>query len=168
MRATNQKKHWTISGNGNEGDEKTSQRINIAAFFIFLFPEMNLVFFGMFFHLPKLNVFFSKIGKNSMRALGRRKKHMFFFCNARPKSNARAHLKQRKNIVALPGKCTAEFTNYVHLTNSVWSHLGDTNPKSWQHCDIRDDVPMWLWGDEPHRRVVMAIEKIILKDYMTQ
>ena len=24
------------------------------------------------------------------------KKHMFFVCNARPKSNARAHLKQRE------------------------------------------------------------------------
>ena len=35
-----------------------------------------------------------------MCALGK-KKHMFFFGNARPKSNARAHLKQRKNIVAI-------------------------------------------------------------------
>ena len=47
-------------------------------------------------------MFFSKIGNNSMRALGR-KKHMLFFGNARPKSNARAHLKLRKNIVALEG-----------------------------------------------------------------
>ena len=30
-----------------------------------------------------------------MRALGRKKKHVFFG-NARPKSNARAHVKQRK------------------------------------------------------------------------
>ena len=34
-----------------------------------------------------------------MRALGR-KNTCFFLGNARPKSNAHAHLKQRKNIVA--------------------------------------------------------------------
>ena len=45
--------------------------------------------------LPIFNVFFLKIGNNySIRALG-------IFGNARPKSNARAHVKQRKNIVAL-------------------------------------------------------------------
>ena len=33
--------------------------------------------------------------KNSMRAMGRIK-HMFYFGSARPESNARAHLKQRK------------------------------------------------------------------------
>ena len=52
---------------------------------------MYLFFFGMFFLSPKID-FFSEIGNNLMRALGR-KKHMFFG-NARPKSNARAHLKQ--------------------------------------------------------------------------
>ena len=52
----------------------------------------------MFFPLPKLT-FFSEIGNNAMRALGR-KKHIIFFGDALPKSNARAHLKQRKNIVA--------------------------------------------------------------------
>ena len=36
-----------------------------------------------------------------MRALGGKKPHGFFG-NARPKSNARAHLKQRKKMVALP------------------------------------------------------------------
>ena len=39
--------------------------------------------------------FISEIDNNLMRALGR--KNMVFFGNARPKSNARAHLKQRKN-----------------------------------------------------------------------
>ena len=44
----------------------------------FLFPEINLVFFGIFFfYLPKLNVFSQKIGNNSMRALGRKKTHVF-------------------------------------------------------------------------------------------
>ena len=38
---------------------------------------------------------FLKIGNNSMRALGRKETHVFFG-NARPKFNARAHLKQRK------------------------------------------------------------------------
>ena len=40
-------------------------------------------------------VFFSKIGNYSMCALGK-KNPCFFFGNARPKSNARAHLKQKK------------------------------------------------------------------------
>ena len=79
-----------------EGDEKNKQK-NITGFF-FLFPEMNLIFFGMFYP----NFFFSKIGRNLMRALGRKKTHVFYLVIARPKSNARAHLKKRKkNIVAL-------------------------------------------------------------------
>ena len=56
---------------------------------------MNLAFFGMFFLSTEIYFFFLKIGNNYwMRALG-------IVGNARPKSNARAHLKQRKNIVAL-------------------------------------------------------------------
>ena len=39
-------------------------------------------------------MFFSKIGNNSMRA--EQEKNTSFFGNARPKSNVRAHLKQRK------------------------------------------------------------------------
>ena len=73
---------------GNEGDEKNKKKITL------LEKSSELFFFGMFFYLPKLNVFFLKIGKNSMRALARKK--TCFFGNARPKSNARAHLKQRK------------------------------------------------------------------------
>ena len=49
----------------------------------------------MFFLFTKIKWFFSKIGNNSMRALGRKKTHVFFG-NAWSKSNARAHLKQRK------------------------------------------------------------------------
>ena len=59
---------------------------NIAGIF-FLFPEMNLFFFRNVFLSTKIKCFFSKIGNNLMQALGR-KKHMFFFGNARPKSNA--------------------------------------------------------------------------------
>ena len=53
----------------------------------------------MFFLSREID-FFSEIGNTLIRVLGG-KKHMFFFGNARPKSNARAHLKQKKNIVAL-------------------------------------------------------------------
>ena len=56
---------------------------------------MNLFFFGMFLLSTKIKWFFSKIGNNQMRAWAE-KNSMFFFGNARPKSNARAHLKQRK------------------------------------------------------------------------
>ena len=48
----------------------------------------------MFFLSPEINFFSLEIGNNPMRALGR-KKHMFFY-NALSKSNARAHLNQRK------------------------------------------------------------------------
>ena len=54
---------------------------------------------------------FSKIGNNSMRALGR-KKHMFFG-NARPKSNARNHLKQRKKHSGLRGRI------YIFVSGAV-------------------------------------------------
>ena len=56
---------------------------------------MNLFFSKCFFLSPEIDYLFSKIGNNLMRALGRKKTHVFFG-NARPKSNARAHLKQRK------------------------------------------------------------------------
>ena len=63
---------------------------------------MNLFFFRNVFLSTKIDVFFSKIGNNSMRALGRKKAHGFFG-KARPKSNARAHLKQRKKHSGLIG-----------------------------------------------------------------
>ena len=44
----------------------------------------------MFFLSPEINCFFSEIGA------GQEKTHVFFFGNALPNSNARAHLKQRK------------------------------------------------------------------------
>ena len=62
---------------------------------MFLSLGINLFFIGMFFLSLEINCFFSEIGKNPMRALGR-KKHMFFFGKALPKFNERAHLKQRK------------------------------------------------------------------------
>ena len=53
---------------------------------------MNTVFAEYFFLSPKLTVFFRN--RQQSNALGR-KKHMFFSGNAHPKSNARAHLKQK-------------------------------------------------------------------------
>ena len=83
MREAGKKKHlWKkniepIFGKVSEGDEK------------------NLCFFQNNFLSPKIECFYSEIGSNPMLALGW-KKHMVFFSNALPKSNARAHLKQRK------------------------------------------------------------------------
>ena len=48
----------------------------------------------MFFLSPEIDFFFGNRQKSSARA-GQEKKKCFF-CNARPKSNARAHLKRRK------------------------------------------------------------------------
>ena len=62
---------------------------------IFVISRNELGFFSERFLSPEIDSFFPEIGNKLMRALGR-KKHMFFFGNARPKSNARAHLKQRK------------------------------------------------------------------------
>ena len=77
--------------------KKTSKK-NIAGK-IFFISRNKLVFFSKCFFLsPGMDCFFPKIGNNLMRTLGR-KKHMFcFFGNALPKSNERAHLKQRKKI----------------------------------------------------------------------
>ena len=52
----------------------------------------------MFFYLPNL-LLFSEIGNNLLRALGRKKP--VFFGKAQPKSNARAHLEQRKKYSGL-------------------------------------------------------------------
>ena len=49
----------------------------------------------MFFYLPILTGFFRKAAIIYNARDGQKTKHMFFG-NARPKSNARAHLKQRK------------------------------------------------------------------------
>ena len=49
------------------------------------------MFFRNVFLSPEIDCFFSAIGNNLMRVLGRKKTHVFG--NARSKSNARAHLK---------------------------------------------------------------------------
>ena len=63
----------------------------------FLSFEINLFFFGMFFYPTKLTFFFLNWQQSYVRN-GQRKTHCFFG-NAQPKSKARAHLKQKKNIV---------------------------------------------------------------------
>ena len=70
------------------------QAKNIVEKKFFYFLKWTCFFFEMFFLSTKIKCFFSKIGKNLMRALGRKKTR--FFGNARPKSNVRAHVKQRK------------------------------------------------------------------------
>ena len=55
---------------------------------------MNLFFSKCFLYIPKLTVFFGNQQQSNARA--GQKKTPGFFGNARPKSNARAHLKQRK------------------------------------------------------------------------
>ena len=59
----------------------------------FLFPEI-IFFLRNVFLYPEINCFFGNRQQSNARA--RQKKNMFFFGNARPKSNARAHVKQRK------------------------------------------------------------------------
>ena len=52
----------------------------------------------MFFLAPEIDSFFRKLATIQC-ACWAEKKDMFRFGNARPKCNARVHLKQRKNIV---------------------------------------------------------------------
>ena len=60
----------------------------------FLFPEMKLFFSECFCYLPKLTGFFRKSAK--IQCARWAEKNTCFFGNARPKSNARAHIKQRE------------------------------------------------------------------------
>ena len=61
----------------------------------------------MFFLSPEIDCFFPEIGNNLMRMLGK-KKHMFFL-ECQPKSNACAHLKQRKKHSGLTIKQIVRF-----------------------------------------------------------
>ena len=58
---------------------------------------MNFSLRNIFFYLPKLAVFFLNRQQSNVRAAQNKTR---VFGNPRPKSNTRAHLKQRKNIVA--------------------------------------------------------------------
>ena len=94
MRERTGKKHLRkkniepIFGEVNEGDEiKTSEK-NIAGK-IFFISQNELAFFRNVFLSTEIDCFL-EIGNNLMRVLGRKKKHMFFFGNARPKSDARS------------------------------------------------------------------------------
>ena len=92
------KNFWSISQKVLRATTKTSKEKQSwkNVFYLLKFT----CFLEIFFLSPEIKWgLFSEIGNNAMRALGS-KKHMFFG-NALPKSNARAHLKKRKNIVAL-------------------------------------------------------------------
>ena len=60
---------------------------------IFVISRSEIVFFRNVFFISR--IFFGNRQQSNARA--GQKKTMFFFDNARPKSNARAHLEQRKN-----------------------------------------------------------------------
>ena len=92
---------------------------------------MGLFFFGMFFLSPEIDWFFSEIGNNLMRALGRKKTHVFFG-NARPKSNARAYLKQRKKHSGLKARWVTHYSADI-LLYKPWRPQGIFNFKS-QKC----------------------------------
>ena len=84
---------WGILNKVIDGDGKKNNKEKHSWIF---FPEMNLFFSKCFIYLPKLNVFFVNRQRFNARA-GQKKKHTHgFFCNVRPKYNARAHLKHRK------------------------------------------------------------------------
>ena len=57
--------------------------------------EMNLFFFGMFFLSTEIKCFFRKSATIQCARLAEKNPHVFFG-KARPSSDARAHLKQRK------------------------------------------------------------------------
>ena len=86
-------------------------------FFIFW---NKLVLFRNVFYLPKKNVFSQKSSTIKFARLAE-KNHMFVFGNALPKSNARAHLKQRKNIVAEIYHINRFPTKSSYLKSSDWS-----------------------------------------------
>ena len=137
----------------NEGDEKNKQK-NIAANSFFFISWNKFVFYlNVFCYLPKLTVF-SEIGNNLMRALGR-KKHMFFFGNALPKSNARANLKQRKNIVTIRLRDQDNNTSSLRLspvsstavTQGAYSDVLQ-KPGEWQQINRRKNIKSKIKGHD--------------------
>ena len=90
MRAKKKKQILTYLKKNNEGDEKNKQNENIAGKMFFIIFRNKLGFFRNVFYL------FYFGNRQQFNARAGQKKHVFFG-NARPKSNARAHLKQRKN-----------------------------------------------------------------------
>ena len=55
---------------------KKTRKKNIAGQMFFI-SWIKLFFFVMFFLSPEINWFFSEIGNNPMRALGRKKTHVY-------------------------------------------------------------------------------------------
>ena len=75
---------------------------------------------NVFFYLQKLNVIFRKSA--TIQCARWTEINACFFGNARPKSNARAPLKQRKNIVAICAMSSSSFLNLVK-TKEVFDRL---------------------------------------------
>ena len=111
----------------------------------FLSLEMNLFFFGMFFYLPKLTVFFGNRQQFNARA-GQKKTHVFFGEIAQSKSNARAHLKQRKkhsgltavclSMAGLPGLGSRHKPRHIWecLHTQVWFYQTDAGTDKYTHA----------------------------------
>ena len=87
---------------------------------------MNLFFMGIVFLSPEIDSFFFGNRQQSNARAGQ-KKHMFFCGNARPKSNARAHLKQKKNIYQyMVQQC--QLTHIVLCIFSLHKFFSSINP----------------------------------------
>ena len=84
---------------------------------------MNLFFSECIFYLPKLTGFFSEIGNNLMRA--GQKKTRFFLLMRGPKSNARAHLKQRKKHSGLIYQLLPPNTSHRAPSHTTRNCFGD-------------------------------------------
>ena len=91
------KNFWSIWQKVIEGGEKNKQK-NIAGKMFFI-SWNKLGFFRNVFLSLEINSFFLGNRQQSNARDGQKKEH--FLGNALPKSNARAHLKQRKSVVAL-------------------------------------------------------------------
>ena len=94
----------------------------------------------MFFYLPKLPVFSQK-SATIQCARWVEKKHMFFGGNALPKSNARAHLKQRKNRGERDGCHNRKLLRHLNL---VWLQ------NAFKTCKHRWPIMVIKWLPSKH------------------
>ena len=110
----------------------------------------------MFFLSPEINWVFSKISNNA-RA-GQKKNHTFFG-NERPKSNARAHLKQRKYIV---------YELYYYCDKGSWSQITHMRIGTISHTSglVRYHTQADLF-DVTHKRIGTILQTCGLVRYHT-
>ena len=124
---------------------------------------MNLFFFQNVFLSPEIDCFFGNRQQSHARA-GQKKNTCFFGGNARPKSNVRAHLKQRKkNIVAL--SCWSQLLLLVNQITVVWmkcvSKHQDLQNSSAQIKQIFSHLKLWVAVAKHNFKLLKIIYKII-------